>query len=288
MANKLSLLALMALGLFWLVACGHVTFGSSSSTPVSPIHNDWQYQQPYWPSTYSDGYAYHSASSPTLSDPQAGLYQALSRDLSDTLTAYQQVGVAGFSHVWPLLDGQRIKLLNLQYDRFSQILRWDYENIGDFDLNGVVNSVDLIPVVRYAEPSFVLSREEVAYRNWLDTDGNGLLDRHNAQLIAMSYGRGVCGYNVLAGASPDPATMDSIGVMRLADRLPGLPGHFELLVPSGYSYICIQPLKHGQQLIGQQVASQQMIGQQVICSYIAQLIGKPDNVTVQYPDKPVN
>jgi hypothetical protein len=277
MARYLGLLAIAVLGLLGLAACGHVTLGSTGTAVTSPTTDDWQYQDQSWPYNYSDNYsrssAYRTGSRRLLNDAQALLYKELSQDLSDTLAAYRQVGVAGYGHVWPLAEKNRIKLLNPSYDRNSQVLQWGYENIGDFDLDGIVNSVDLVPVALYADTPYTASDDAVAIRDWLDSDGDGRLDRYNAQQIAMSYGRAVYGYNVLAGTSPDPAGMDPIGFVRFVNRLPGWPPRFELLVPSGYNYVCIQPLKYKQQ---------------VICSYIANLTGKPDQVSVLYPDQPAN
>lgn len=271
MVVKLGLHIMVVLSLLWLGACGHVTLGSSSAAVTSPAFNDWQYRESAMPDVYHDYRYFHSGSRQPLTEAQALLYQQLSRDLSDALVAYKQVGLAGYSHVWPLLESDRTKLLGLKYDRYTQVLNWGYENLGDFDLDGIVNSIDLIPVVRYADAQFGLSRETAAFRDWLDTDHDGQLDRYNAQVIAMSYGRAVYGYNVLAGLDPDPSSMEQVGFVRFIDRLPGWPPHFELLIPSGYNYVCIQPLKYKQQ---------------VICSYIAQLTAPPDQVKVTYPVQP--
>lgn len=148
---------------------------------------------------------------------------------------------------------------------------WNYENIGDFDLSGGVNSIDLIPIALYADAPFARDNYDPDVREWLDTNGDGLLDRYNAQQIAMSYGRAVQGYNVLVGQSRDLADMEPMGLVRLADRMPGWPPHFELLIPAGYSYFCLQPVDSKQQ---------------VICSYIASLTAKPSDVTVRYPEQP--
>jgi hypothetical protein len=281
MIRYLSLLVIVVLGLSWLVACGHVTIGSSGgAVATSPAIDDWQYQAqpqyqvPDWPYESSIYSPYHKTSRTGLTDAEAAVYQKLSHDLSDALAAYRPVGVAGYSHIWPLLERDRIKLLTLSYNSgFSQMFRWNYENIGDFDLNGGVNSIDLFPVALYADAPFARNNYEPAIRDWLDTNGDGLLDRYNAQQIAMSYGRTVLGYNVLAGLNPDPTSMDTMGLVRFADRLPGWPPHFELLIPAGYSYVCLQPVDSKKR---------------VICSYIAALTDNPHDITVLYPEQPAN
>lgn len=239
--------------------------------------NDWpywdqsQYQVPSWPYEHYEYAPYRTPSRTGLTDAQAALYQQLSRDLSDTLAAYKPESVANYSYVWPLLERERVKLLKPSYNRFSQVFKWNYENIGDFDLSGGVNSIDLFPIVLYADAPFASNNYDLDVRNWLDTDGDGRLDRYNAQQIGMSYGRTVSGYNVLVGQTPDPASMEPMGIVRFADRLPGWPPHFELLIPAGYSCFCLQPVNSKQQ---------------AICSYIATLSDSPQQITVLYPGQP--
>ena len=270
MASKVCLLSLLALSLFVLAACGHVTFGSTNTAATSPTFNDWQYGDQSWPGGDPAIPSYRLVSSPSLTEAQAALYKELSRDLSDTLAAYQQVGVIGYRHVWPILADERIKRLSPSYDSNNQMLSWNYENIGDCNLDGIVNSLDLFPIARFADAPFSINQDELEYRNWLDADGDGKLDRYNAQQIGMSYGRQVFGYNVLAGDGADPAGMELIGLVPTYERMPDWPPHFELLVPVGSNFLCIQPLDSFKR---------------VICSYVANLIGKPDHVSVLYPDQ---
>lgn len=222
-------------------SCGRITLGNISPEPA--LMQEGAY---FADSGQSAGVARYRAA--TLTPAQAQEYRVLQEELSDTLALYRQVDQPGYRKTWPVLDQQRIEQMRIRYGQASQLLSWRYDNIGDYNLDGTVNTTDLIPVAVLSQPDYSLDGRWPAdtgsqeFRDWIDSDHDGQLGHYNAQLIGQSYGRMIFGYAVFAGMDNAIAQMDPIGVISLRDRLPGLPPAFELNVPANYTYTCIQAL----------------------------------------------
>jgi hypothetical protein len=262
------LVSLGALCVLACLSCGHVTLGNFNPAPA------FIDQEMYRADEDPQLRAYHRSSRSTLTSEQDKLYRELADELSKTLAMYRTVGATDYRNAWPSADSQRVEQLQVAYDYSNQLLTWNYENLGDYDLDGMVNTTDLLPVVVFSGfaggASGVLpSGVEVdAVRKWIDSDNDGQLGYYNARLIGQSYGRAVFGYAVFAGQSDNLAAMDPIGVVKYDNRLPGFPPRFEFHVPSGYPYICLQPL--GPRNLP-------------VCNYMINMLDKRLPITVQQP-----
>lgn len=256
--------ALIAVCALLAVSCGKVFFGSSAAP--APVMGDWQYRD----NTGFYRETGHSFSNSRFSTEQTALYEQLTRELTGILNSVSPLGPAGYVDVWPHLDAQRIKALNAEYDAYNQLFSWQYENLGDYNLDGVPSTFDLLTVVRFSEPwqtaEFNDSETYEVVRDWIDSDGNSLLDGQNAQEIGYSYNRQVSGYKVLAGQSADVTSMDELGSVMRLDGQPGWPPRYELHVPpASYRFLCVQPFSSRLQ---------------PLCSYIIDLAGGLNPVQV--------
>jgi hypothetical protein len=244
-------------GTLGVASCGHVTFGSSSQAVPAPP--DWGYA--YEPQAR---YPYRGVAA--LNGTQAARYEELKRELSNILGVHTQVGSRDYSQVWANLDRERALALHPRYDPGQHLLEWRYENLGDTNLDGMVNTSDLLPIARlydslpgdlgfnpadtcgfgpvcnglsgpagYRDSSPVLDSQAVMdARTWTG---------YGAQQVGLSYGRAVVYYRVLAGDGPDPASMQQIAQVPLRESTPGWPPRFAMHLPPGSDrYACLQPL----------------------------------------------
>ena len=206
-------------GTLGAASCGHVTFGSSQAAPAPP---DWGYA--YEPGYSQARYPYRDVAA--LNDAQTARYDELKRELSNILAVHTQVGSRDYSQVWANLDRERALALRPRYDPGQHLLEWRYENLGDTNLDGMVNTSDLLPIARLYDslpgdlgfnPADTCGLGPV--RNGLSgpagyrdcsaaLDSQAVMDArawigYGAQQVGLSYGRAVAYYRVLAGDGPD-------------------------------------------------------------------------------------
>ncbi len=91
---------------------------------------------------------------------------------------------------------------DLTFDHAENALIWSYVNPGDYDLNGLVEVADIIPIAEnyLAKIGNGAGNEEL--KKWIDGDGNGEVGVSDITVIAQNYMSHVDGYSVYGRYRP--------------------------------------------------------------------------------------
>jgi hypothetical protein len=170
---------------------------------------------------------------PTPQGVDDDLMQSLKQALATALAknAKKQVDAA-----WPAYSDPHESLLDLDYDNDANVLRWKYNNIGDYNLDGTVNVPDLIPLAVHFGAVLGDGIGDDGYESWiLCGQSHGDIDITCLPLIGMYYRTCIAEYVVLTAGSLRPSDLVT-GVHEIATipqdrRLLGWPPRYEFYLP---------------------------------------------------------
>lgn len=150
---------------------------------------------------------------------------------------------------WPVYDDSGENALNLEFNVSTRTLKWNYNNLGDYNVDSIVNIHDLVPLaVQYQ--SIVgdgIGNEEV--ESWIDSStGDGLVNLADLLPIGANYDTTIPEYAVLTSNQINLGDAHSgqqeVGRLQLVNRLPGWPLRFEFVVPdNGDRFICLREMR---------------------------------------------
>ncbi len=135
------------------------------------------------------------------------------------------------SAAWPAYGDGRESALNMQYNSATRLLTWNYNNAGDYDLNGKVDIPDLIPVAVNFGAVIGDDKGDEELERWIDCSRFSVIDFRCTLGIGVNYPNHILEYTVLCAPSLRPGDIETgireLGHVGARNWLPGWPLRYE-------------------------------------------------------------
>lgn len=169
------------------------------------------------------------------------LFAKLTNELFEQIKIrVEKSGAERFSSAAPA--GDFGKVIDLELDPETSMLKWSYVNLGDYDFSGETGVPDITPIALHYG---AIVGDEIGndiLEAWIDGDNNGEVGIPDITPIALNYLGEVFEYALLEADEPDGEFTE---VLRIPYSLASedLPKSFETALSSGGKrYVAVQPL----------------------------------------------